>query len=76
MRQDPEQLKDELTRRNLVACGGTVFAGLHKSQDALDKAIADFGREAKLLAGGGCRVPRAPSREVHRHAHRPGHPGR
>jgi inosose dehydratase len=50
MPQGPEQLKDELARRNLTACGGTVFAGLHKGREALDKAIADFSREAKLLA--------------------------
>jgi len=51
--QDPEQLKDELARRNLTVCGGTVFAGLHKGREALDKAIADFSREAKLLAAVG-----------------------
>jgi inosose dehydratase len=51
--QDPEQLKDELARRGLTVCGGTVFAGLHKGREALDKAIADFGREAKLLAAVG-----------------------
>jgi len=27
-----------------------VFAGLHKGKDALDKAIEDFGREARLLS--------------------------
>ena len=26
-----------------------MFAGLHKGKEALDKAIADFSREAKLL---------------------------
>lgn len=51
--QDPAQLQDELARRNLTVCGGTVFAGLHKGREALDKAIADFGREAKLLAAVG-----------------------
>lgn len=50
MPQDPGQLEDELARRGLTACGGTVFAGLHKGKQALDKAIVDFGREAKLLA--------------------------
>lgn len=50
MPQDPEQLKDELAKRNLTVCGGTVFAGLHKGKEALDKAIEDFGREAKLLS--------------------------
>ena len=53
MPQDPEQLKDELAQRGLQVCGGTVFAGLHQGADALDKAIADFGREAKLLAAVG-----------------------
>ena len=47
--QDPAQLRDELDQRGLKVCGGTVFAGLHKGKDALDKAIVDFGREAKLL---------------------------
>jgi inosose dehydratase len=50
MPADPEQLKDELAGRGLTVCGGTVFAGLHKGSEALDKAKADFGREAKLLA--------------------------
>ncbi len=50
MPQDPEQLRDELAKRNLTVCGGTVFAGLHKGKEALAKAIDDFGREAKLLA--------------------------
>jgi inosose dehydratase len=53
MPQDPARLQDELARRNLTVCGGTVFAGLHKGKPALDKAIADFGREAKLLAAVG-----------------------
>ncbi|MEJ1109556.1 MULTISPECIES: TIM barrel protein [unclassified Kribbella] len=48
--QDPERVKDELARRGLTACGGTVFAGLHKGAEALQKAKADFGREAQLLA--------------------------
>lgn len=51
--QDPEQLKDELAQRGLTVCGGTVFAGLHQGKEALDKAIADFSREAKLLAAVG-----------------------
>jgi inosose dehydratase len=47
--QDPGQLRDELDSRGLKVCGGTVFAGLHKGQEGLDKAIVDFSREAKLL---------------------------
>jgi inosose dehydratase len=47
--QDPAQLRDELAKRNLTVTGGTVFAGLHKGKEALDKAKEDFGREAKLL---------------------------
>ena len=47
--QDPAQLRDELASRNLTVTGGTVFAGLHKGNDALDKAKDDFGREARLL---------------------------
>lgn len=50
MPQDSERLKDELARRGLTVCGGTVFAGLHKGADALAKAKDDFGREAALLA--------------------------
>jgi|SRR4051794_30933145 len=53
MPQDPGRLKHELAQRGLRVCGGTVFAGLHKGRDALDKAIADFSREAKLLAAVG-----------------------
>jgi inosose dehydratase len=50
MPQDPMQLQDELASRGLTACGGTVFAGLHKGKEALDQAIAAFSQEAKLLA--------------------------
>lgn len=50
MPQDPAQLRDELDRRGLTVVGGTVFAGLHKGREALEKAKADFGREARLLA--------------------------
>ena len=53
--QDPAQLKDELAQRGLKVSGGTVFAGLHKGKDALDKAIADFSREAKLLTEVGAK---------------------
>jgi inosose dehydratase len=48
--QDPQQLRDELDQRGLKVCGGTVFAGLHKGKEALDKAIAEFSQEAKLLS--------------------------
>jgi inosose dehydratase len=51
--QDPAQLNDELAERGLTVSGGTVFAGLHKGKEALDKAIEDFGREATLLAAVG-----------------------
>ncbi|MFI7066722.1 TIM barrel protein [Kribbella sp. NPDC050124] len=50
MPQDPDRLQDELGSRGLKACGGTVFAGLHRGAEALDQAKAAFGREAKLLA--------------------------
>ena len=53
--QDPSQLRDELDQRGLKVCGGTVFAGLHKGKEALDKAIADFSREAKLLTEVGAK---------------------
>jgi inosose dehydratase len=53
--QDPAQLRDELDSRGLRVCGGTVFAGLHKGAEALQKAIEDFGREAKLLTAVGAK---------------------
>jgi inosose dehydratase len=53
--QDPQQLRDELAQRGLKVCGGTVFAGLHKGKEALDKAIAEFSREAKLLTEVGAK---------------------
>jgi len=55
MPQDPEFLRDELARRGLSVCGGTVFAGLHKGKQALEQALADFGREARLLVALGAR---------------------
>jgi inosose dehydratase len=55
MPQDPSQLRDELDSRGLTVSGGTVFAGLHKGKEALDKAIEEFGREAKLLAALGAK---------------------
>ncbi|MDT7704581.1 MAG: inosose dehydratase, partial [Pseudonocardiales bacterium] len=51
--QDPSQLRDELDSRGLTVSGGTVFAGLHRGKDALDKAKKDFGREARLLSAVG-----------------------
>ena len=53
MPQDPQQLTEEIGRRGLTVCGGTVFAGLHKGADALEKAKLEFGQEAKLLAAVG-----------------------
>ena len=53
--QDPIQLRDELARRGLQVCGGTVFAGLHRGADALRDAIAAFSREARLLTEVGAR---------------------
>jgi inosose dehydratase len=53
--QDPQQLRDELDSRGLKVCGGTVFAGLHKGKEALDKAIAEFSQEAKLLSEVGAK---------------------
>ena len=55
MPQDPEQLKDELAKRGLICCGGTVFAGLHKGADALETAKRTFGQEARLLAAVGAK---------------------
>lgn len=53
--QDPAQLRDELAQRGLKVSGGTVFTGLHKGKEALDKAITDFSREAKLLTEVGAK---------------------
>jgi inosose dehydratase len=55
MPQDPEQLKDELARRGLTCCGGTVFAGLHKGKEALEDAKKAFGQEARLLQAVGAK---------------------
>lgn len=55
MPQDPHRLQDELARRDLSVCGGTVFAGLHQGRAALDQALADFDREARLLAALGAQ---------------------
>ena len=71
--QDPAQLRDELASRGLKVCGGTVFAGLHRGADALKEAMAAFGREARLLAAVGARLPGGPPRALHRPAHRGGH---
>jgi inosose dehydratase len=51
--QDPAQLRDELDSRGLRVCGGTVFAGLHHGKEALDKALENFSREARLLTAVG-----------------------
>ncbi len=53
--QDPGQLRDELARRDLKVCGGTVFAGLHRGADALKDAIEAFSREARLLTAVGAK---------------------
>jgi inosose dehydratase len=53
--QDPAQLRDELDRRGLRVCGGTVFAGLHRGADALKEAIENFSNEARLLTAVGGR---------------------
>ncbi|MDP9396600.1 MAG: sugar phosphate isomerase/epimerase [Actinomycetota bacterium] len=52
---DPEQLRDELGRRELQLSGGAVFAGLHRGADALDQAIEDCRQEARLLTALGAR---------------------
>ena len=70
--QDPQQLRDELDQRGLKVCGGTVFAGLHKGKEALDKAIAEFSQEAKLLREVGAKYLIQLPGAVHRHAHRCG----
>jgi inosose dehydratase len=53
--QDPQRLRDELARRGLRVCGGTVFAALRHGKEALDKAMQAFGREAKLLSAVGAK---------------------
>jgi inosose dehydratase len=47
---DPSQLQDELEARGLSLSGGAVAAGLHRGAEALEQALADCRREAKLLA--------------------------
>ena len=53
--QDPARLRDELDRRGLRVCGGTVFAALHQGKEALDKAVEAFSREARLLTAVGAK---------------------
>jgi inosose dehydratase len=53
--QDPERLRDELDRRGLRVCGGTVFAGLHRGADALKEAIENFSKESRLLTAVGAK---------------------
>src|SRR4029450_2211916 len=48
--QDPAQLRDELDSRGLRVCGGTVFAGLHRGEEALDKALDGLRRETLARA--------------------------
>ena len=53
--RDPAQLRDELDRRGLSLAGGTIFAGLHRGDDALKQAVEDCGNEARLLTALGAR---------------------
>jgi inosose dehydratase len=46
---DPGQLDDELEKRSLRLSGGAVLAGLHRGPGALETAIEDCRREARLL---------------------------
>jgi inosose dehydratase len=76
MPQDPSQLRDELDRRGLIACGGTVFAGLHRGSQALKQAIDAFAREAKLLAAVGARyVVHLPEQHTDMHTGQANVPG-
>jgi inosose dehydratase len=52
---DPEQLRDELGRRELRLSGGAVFAALHKGSEALKTAIEECRQEAALLTALGAR---------------------
>ena len=52
---DPEQLRDELGRRDLKLSGGAVFAGLHRGAAALEQAVEDCRQEAQLLTALGAR---------------------
>ncbi len=52
---NPEQLRDELGKRDLQLSGGAVFAGLHRGADALTTAISDCRQEAELLTALGAR---------------------
>lgn len=46
---EPEQLRDELGKRDLKLSGGAVFSGLHRGPEALKQAIEDCREEAALL---------------------------
>jgi inosose dehydratase len=47
---DPTRLRDELGRRDLRLCGGTMFAGLHHGEEAFKQAMEDCGALARVLA--------------------------
>ena len=47
---NPEQLRDELGRRNLILTGATAGTHLHRGGDALAEALTDSGQVAALLA--------------------------
>ena len=47
---EPGRLREELDKRGLRLCGGTMFAALHHGADALKKSIEEFSQLAKVLA--------------------------
>lgn len=46
---EPAQLEDELASRGLRLSGGTVFAGLHRGPEALERVKENCRQEAELL---------------------------
>jgi inosose dehydratase len=46
---EPERLREELDKRGLRLCGGTMFAALHHGADALKKSIEEFSELARVL---------------------------
>src|ERR1041385_9240910 len=46
---DPARLRDELDKRGLRLCGGTMFAALHHGAEALKKAREEFSQLARVL---------------------------
>ena len=67
---NPEQLRDELGRRNLTLAGATAGTALHRGGDALDAALDECRQVAGPARRHGRAVPGHAAGDVHRPADR------